>query len=408
MINGVAVFSRNLAAGMKKRGHEVMVLAPSIDGSFSIEEDSEFGFRVVRLTSMKMPLYPDQINEVPEAKEFFGVRLPNVLYKNGLNVSFNPYSEIKKVLDEFQPDIIHDQTPGPVALAVFRYAKQRDIPLVSTDHAYPDNLTQQVKLPELAKKPINMLMNSYFISFLKRSEYATMPTEQAVADLVPKNRRYFKTPVEALSNGIDFSRFSNGGAKPEVYERYDIPRRRPVVLYVGRVDPEKSLEVLVEAFSGVVKKVPEAVLVVVGDGTARPGLEKQAEKLGIAENMRFLGRVVGEDLPQIYRTGTVFCITSTTETQSIVVMEAMASGLPVVAVKAGAVPELVKNGKNGYLCEAGDAKTVAKRLVAVLDDSKQREKMKKESLKRIKKHDISYTLARMEEIYKKVLAARTD
>ena len=65
---------------------------------------------------------------------------------------------------DFKPDIIHDQTPGPLALAVFRYAKKRNIPIVSTDHAYPDNLTQQVKLPELAKKPINKAMNAYFLT----------------------------------------------------------------------------------------------------------------------------------------------------------------------------------------------------------------------------------------------------
>ena len=210
MINGVAVFSRNLAAGLKKRGHEVMVIAPSTTGDFTVEKDPEYGFLVARLSSMRVHVYPDQINKVPEAKEFLGLKLPKLFYKNGLNVSLNPYKEICQVLDDFEPDLIHDQTPGPVALAVFRYAKKRDIPLVSTDHAYPDNLTQQLKLPKIAKKPINSMMNKYFVSFLKRSEYATMPTEQAVADLIPNKRKPFKVPVEALSNGIDLSRFAKG------------------------------------------------------------------------------------------------------------------------------------------------------------------------------------------------------
>lgn len=406
MINGVAVFSRNLAAGLKKRGHEVLVLAPSLNGDFGLEEDAEFGFLVARLSSIKMPLYPDQINKVPEAKEFLGIKLPNVLYKNGLNVSFNPYSEIKKVLDEFQPDIIHDQTPGPVALAVFRYAKRYDIPLVSTDHAYPDNLTQQIKLPELAKKPIDKLMNRYFMSFLKHSEYATMPTEQAVADLIPKNRRHFRTPVEALSNGIDFSRFGSGKADAEIYQRYGIPKDKPIILYVGRVDPEKSLEVLMRAFFKVVKKVPDVELVVVGDGTARPKLEEMAEDKSLRERSHFLGRIVGDDLPKIYGVGTVFCITSTTETQSIVVMEAMASGLPVVAVRAGAIPELVRDDKNGYLCKAGASREVANRLSEILLDKAKCKRMAKASLELIKKHDINHTLTRIEEIYNQVLAAR--
>lgn len=406
MINGVAVFSRNLAAGLKKRGHKVMVLAPSIDGKFKVEKDEEYGFTVIRLKSRKIHVYPDQINKVPEAKDILGVKLPKVYYKNGLNVSLNCYRTIKRVLDDFQPDIIHDQTPGPVALAVFRYAKKNDIPLVSTDHAYPDNLTQQLKLPRAAKKPINAMMNKYFVSFLKRSEYATMPTEQAVADLIPQKRKPFKVPVEALSNGIDLSRFAKGKANPEIYEEYNIPKTKPIVLYVGRVDPEKSLDILMSAFIKAHEKVPDAHLVVVGDGTARPKLEAQIEKAGLSDHAHFLGRVIGDNLPQLYRTGTVFAITSKTETQSIVLMEAMASGLPCVAVDAGAIHELVKTNKNGYLCEADDVNAVANGLVKILNDKDRREKMSDESVKRAAKHDISHTLTRMEEIYQQVLDNR--
>ena len=406
MINGVAVFSRNLAGGLKKRGHKVMVIAPSIDGKFKVEKDEEYGFTVVRLKSTKIHLYPDQINKVPEAKALLGLKLPKVYYKNGLNVSLNGYRTIKKVIDDSQPDIIHDQTPGPVALAVFKYAKKNDIPLVSTDHAYPDNLTQQLKLPRAAKKPINSMMNKYFISFLKRSEYATMPTEQAVADLIPQKRKPFKVPVEALSNGIDLSRFAKGKANEEIYEQYGIPKTKPIVLYVGRVDPEKSLDILMDAFIKAHKKVPDAHLVVVGDGTARPKLEAQIRKAGLEKQAHFLGRVIGDNLPQLYRTGTVFAITSKTETQSIVLMEAMASGLPCVAVDAGAIHELVKTNKNGYLCEADDVDAVAKSLVKILEDSDRRKKMSDESVKRAAKHDISHTLTRMEEIYQYVLDER--
>lgn len=407
MINGVAVFSRNLAAGLKKRGHQVMVLAPSITGEFGVEKDEDYNFTVVRLKSKRMYLYPDQIEKVPKDKKLLGVKVPQLIYKNGLHVSYNPYSDIKRVLDDFKPDIIHDQTPGPLALAVFRYAKKRNIPIVSTDHAYPDNLTQQVKLPELAKKPINAAMNAYFLSFLRRSEYATMPTEQAIADLVPKNRRFFKVPVEALSNGIDLSRFAKGRVSSEIYAKYDIPKNTPIVLYVGRIDPEKSLDVLMNAFARVIQKVPEAHIVVVGDGTAREKLEEIAAKNGFANHAHFTGRVVGDDLPQLYRVGTVFAITSKTETQSIVLMEAMASGLPAIAVKAGAVPELIQHGKNGYIYEPDDEESIARGIIRILSNSELREKMSKESVKRIAKHDISHTLTRIEEIYNIVLDNRT-
>ena len=230
-----------------------------------------------------------------------------------------------------------------------------------------------------------------------------MPTEQAVSDLLPKRRKKFKVPVEALSNGIDLSRFTPGKAPAEIYERYNIPKTKPIVLYVGRVDPEKSLEVLVKAFNLALLKCPEAHLVVVGDGASRNELEKLSEKLGIEKHTHFLGRVVGNDLPMLYRTGKVFGITSKTETQSIVIMEAMASGLPVVAVQAGAIPELVKNNKTGYLCQQDDPVAVSRAIVRVLKNDLARQKFSKTALENIKKHDISYTLTRFEAIYKDVV-----
>ena len=113
MINGVAVFSRNLATGLKKRGHQVMVLAPSITGKFGVEKDEEGGFTVVRQKSRRMYLYPDQIEKVPDGKKVLGVKVPQLVYKNGLHVSYNPYSDIKRVLDEFKPDIIDGHWLNP-------------------------------------------------------------------------------------------------------------------------------------------------------------------------------------------------------------------------------------------------------------------------------------------------------
>ena len=406
MINGVAAFSRNLAAGLYKRGHQVLVLAPSITGKYGVEKDEQYGFTVVRLTSFKMPFYPDQIHSVPEAREFRGIRLPKMLYKNGLNISLAPFSEICSVLDEFQPDIIHDQTPGPVALGVFRYARKRKIPLVSTDHAYPDNLTQQLKLPGVAKRPLNKLMNEYFISFLNHSAYATMPTEQAIEDLIPKNRKRFHVTVEAISNGIDLSCFSPGETDRAICEKYGLPVDKPLILFVGRVDPEKSLDILMKSFIMVAKEVPAAHLVIVGDGTSRTKLEQMAEKADLSDRVHFTGRVVGEDLPQIYRAAEVFAITSKTETQSIVLLEAMATGLPCVAVKAGAIPELVKTGENGFLCDADDVEAIAEGLRTILTDPEQNRSMRRASLEKVRKHDMGHTLKRLEEIYREVLDVR--
>ena len=407
MINGVAVFSKNLATGLKKRGHQVMVLTPSISGKFSVEKDPNCNFTVVRLKSTRMYLYPDQIEKIPNDKKILGIKIPQLLYKNGLHVSYNPYSDIRRVLEDFKPDIIHNQTSGPLALAIFRYAKKRNVPIVMTDHTYPDNLTQQVKLPKFAKKPINAAMNAYFMSFLRRSEYVTLPTKQAITDLLPKNHHSFKVPVEALSNGIDLSHFTKGPASEEIYKKYAIPKNVPIVLYVGRIDPEKSLDILVNSFKKLIKEAPKAHLVMVGDGTAREKLEKMVKRKKLGSQTHFIGRVVGDDLSQIYRTGTVFVITSKTETQSIVLMEAMASGLPAIAVNAGAVTELVKDGENGFIFEPNDTAGIASGINTIISNKELREKMSKNALKMIAKHDINYTLSRFEKIYNNVLRSRS-
>ena len=407
MINGVAVFSKNLATGLKKRGHQVMVLTPSISGKFSVEKDPNCNFTVVRLKSTRMYLYPDQIEKIPNDKKILGIKIPQLLYKNGLHVSYNPYSDIRRVLEDFKPDIIHNQTCGPLALAIFRYAKKRNIPIVMTDHTYPDNLTQQVKLPKFAKKPINAAMNAYFMSFLRRSEYATLPTKQAITDLLPKNHHSFKVPVEALSNGIDLSHFTKGPASEEIYKKYAIPKNVPIILYVGRIDPEKSLDILVNSFKKLIKEAPKAHLVMVGDGTAREKLEKMIKRKKLGSQTHFIGRVIGDDLSQIYRTGTVFVITSKTETQSIVLMEAMASGLPAIAVNAGAVTELVKDGENGFIFEPNDTAGIASGIYTIISNKELREKMSKNALKMIAKHDINYTLSRFEKIYNNVLRSRS-
>lgn len=397
MTNGVAVFSHNLALGLVKRGHEVMVIAPSFDGKYHV--DNEGGVKTVHLTSAKFPFYPDQINEVPERKEFLGLPMPRLAYKNGIWWSVKPYVEIKKVLDEFQPDVIHLQTAETIALAIMRYVRKNDIPLVTTGHAYPDNVTGQFKFLKPVKKPVDAAVRAYMASFLKHSEYATMPTEMAIGDLIPKNRKRFKVSVEALSNGVDLSQFKPGKPSAQIVKELQLDLNKPRVIYVGRVDPEKSIEKVVEAFSMALKKVPEAELLIVGDGIAKPELEKLVREKGIEDKVKFPGRIMPPKLQEVYRTGTLFATASKTETQGIVLIEAAATGLPLVAVDAGAVRELCQNRKNGILCKPDNVRQMARAMVKILSDKKLQEQYGAGSLEIAKKHDINHTLSRFEEIY---------
>ena len=168
---------------------------------------------------------------------------------------------------------------------------------------------------------------------------------------------------------------------------------------MGRVDPEKSIEKIVEAFAAVIKHIPNAELLVVGDGIAKPELEKLVEEKNLSKNVRFLGRVMPPDLQEIYKTGNLFATASKTETQGIVLIEAAATGLPLVAVDAGAVKELCQNKRNGILCEPDNIRQLANAMVKILSDDSLRKEYSANSLEVAKKHDINHTLSRFEEIY---------
>lgn len=404
MTNGVAVFAHNLARGLAKQGHEVMVICPSFNGKQHREKRD--GVTTFYLRSIRFPFYPDQINDIPEAKEFMGKTLPRLAYRHGLWITVDPYPTIKKVLNKFHPDVIHNQTAEMVAIAVRRYAKKYNVPLVSTGHAYPDNITSQLKILRPIKRPLDAVLRVYMASFLKHSEYATMPTEMAIDDLIPKKRRHFRVTVEPLSNGVDLSKFSPGKAPERIYRKYHLPKNRPIVLYVGRIDPEKSLSYVVSSFAEVVEKIPDAVLVLVGDGTDRQHLMDLAESLGIRKSVIFPGRIMPPDVMQIYRVAKVFATASETETQGIVLIEAAANGLPLVAVDAGAVRELCQHKKNGILCQPGDVNELGNALVKILKDPELWQKYSEHSLEVAKKHDLNRTLQRFEEIYEEAIVLK--
>lgn len=403
MTNGVAVFTTNLAKGLRRRGHDVIVISPSFTGKKHRSTDKETGVTNIFLSSKRFPLYPDQIHKIPEKKQVLGVKMPRLAYKNGLWLSTHPYREIKKALNSFQPDIIHLQTAGTIGLGVMSYVKKTGTPLVSTGHSYPDNFTSQFKLLKPIKRPVDSVVRHYLNSFLKNAEYATMPTEIAIEELLPENRSHFKVPVEALSNGVDLSSFKPGKVPKAIYEKYHLEPSRPRILYIGRVDPEKSIGTVLDAFSQVIQKIPTAELVIIGDGADKSRLEKEASSLNLSGNVRFLGRVLPPELYELYRTGQVFATASETETQGIVLIEAAATGLPLVAVDAGAVKEICQNNKNGFLCKPGDSSAIAKSLIKILSDPALQQKMSLSSLEIAKTHDLNHTLKRFEEIYQQVI-----
>ena len=389
-INGVAVFSHNLARGLVARGLEVLVICPSQTGrSYTQVVD---GVKVCYLRSVDVKVYPDQIHEIPKKRGLF--------YRHGLKVSVFPKREVAEILTDFQPDVVHVQVSDPVGLSVVSWARKHEVPVVTTEHNQPEVLTDPLHVPRILKKPANALLYSYFRNRQSKSDFVTMPTKQAIYNLLSRGRE-LGVPVAAVSNGVDLSRFKPGKAPAEIYEKYGLMRDAPTVLYVGRVDPEKKVGLVIEAF--LKADVPGAQLVIVGDGVDKARLMR---KYGDVEAVKFLGRVVGSDLYELYKVGWVFATASEIETQGIVLIEAAACGLPLVAVDAGAVSEVCIDEENGYLCESGSVPEIAAAMKKILTDDKLRVKFSRKSLAVAKEHDFETTLDRFINIYNKVAEGR--
>ena len=392
--NGVAMFSRNLATGLVKRGHEVMVICPSQTGKS--HEKTMDGVRISYLKSVNTKVYPDQIHDVPERKKFLGVKLPHLLYKHGFRVSIFPFVEIKRVLDDFAPDVVHVQISDPIGLSVVSYARKKGIPIVTTEHNQPEVLTDPLKMPKIIKKPTSALLSAYFRNRQSKSDFVTMPTKQAIRNLL--SERDLGVPIAAVSNGVDLTHFKPGKAPKSIYEKYGVDADKLTVLYVGRVDPEKQVGTVVEAFLRA--NVKGSQLVVVGDGVDKARLEKE---YGDNKNIHFLGRVVGDDLYELYKVGDVFATASEIETQGIVLIEAAATGLPLIAVNAGAVAEVCLNEENGFLCKPGSVSEIATAMKKILTDDKLKAKFTKKSLEIAGEHDLERTIDKFINIYNRVI-----
>ena len=370
----MATFSRNLAKGLAGRGHDVLVIAPSQTGKKSKEIDGNHV--IVRVSSLPFPFYQN------------------------FRISVSPYREVKKIIDEFKPDIMHIQMLLGIGQATMRYGNKIDLPIVSTNHAMPENLMDNLKLLAPVSRPINYMLTAYGARFHSKSDFITLPTQSAIDMFNAKDK--IITPIAPVSNGIDLARFKPGAVPNRIYETFNIPRNVPIISYVGRVDAEKHLPVLVRAFSMVSSELP-AHLLIVGDGTEKDSLENLTHELGVHDNVTFTGRVSDTDIELLHRVGTVFCMPSPAELQSIATLEAMASGQPVVAITVGALKELCQHNKNGFLCKKDNEEEIAKGLLAIIKDKKLRDSFSKESLNIAHTHSLETTLDEFEAIYQKLV-----
>ena len=379
-VAGSSNFIRQLTKGLVRDGHEVFVIAPS--KKFKNTLINEDGITVYGIRSVVIPemIYPSKF------------RIPITAGS----------STIGAIIEQVKPDVINIQDHFMIGSKIAKEAKKLNIPIVGTNHFMPENFIHYLYPPKFAKKLVKKLAWKAFIKVYKQLDMITTPTKTA-ADLI-KNQG-LKKSIIPISNGVDLKKFNKKNNGDYLKKRYKITKSEPVVLFVGRLDKEKNVDVLLTAFAKVLTSI-HAKLVITGKGTERERLVKMAKRLGIEKEVVFTGFVSNEDLPNLYRIADIFAIASIAELQSIATLEAMACGLPIVAVKVMALPELVFHGKNGYLFELGDFEALATHVINILKNQALKKKMSAQSLKIVKPHHINNTVKNYAQLYQKLIASR--
>lgn len=372
---GSTYFVKRLTALLEKRGHDVRVLCPG--RSFKNEVYLYDGITISGIRSI--PAIVQKIRLTP----------PGVIGRS-----------VERAIEDFQPDVVHLQSHFFLPHAALKAAKKKSIGKVGTNHFMPENVMFHIPVFRFFESLLIWLGWKHLHVIFGGLDMVTTPTETA-ANFLRKSG--FPGSVMAISNGIDLDAFSPGFDPSELRERYKIPPGKPVILYVGRLDPEKRVEDVLDALPAALQQT-DLHFLIAGRGACGPMLRKKVEALSLQESVTFAGFVPDADLPALYNLADLFVMPGTAELQSIATMEAMASERPVIAVNAMALPELVQEGETGFLYDKGDLPTLSRRLAELCADPAKRERMGKKGREFVSRHSIENTLKAFEDIYAKAHA----
>lgn len=305
--NSVALYTTHL----RKRGHHVIVVSPHFEGDTKDEKDI--------------------------------IRIPAIQHFNGSD--FSVILPIPGFLDarlkDFKPDVVHSHHPFFVGGVAVRIAMKYNVPLIFTQHTRYEHYTHYAGyIPRMRHFVINLSTG-----YANMCDAVIAPSE-SFAEIL--KGRDIKVPIEVIPTGIDIEKFRSGSG-PKIRQRFNIPEYAFVAGYTGRFEREKNLEFLAKAVAHFLHQNTKAHFLAVGYGAVEEKIKEIFYLEGLQNRAHFAGKLTGDELIDSYHAMDVFVFSSKTETQGMVLAEAMAAGVPVIALDGVGVREVVKNGYNGYL-----------------------------------------------------------
>jgi len=362
-LSGLSTAVASWAEELEKLGHEVYIIAPK----YAEYKDKK---NVIRLSSFKFIKQPE-------------IRL-------GL---FSPGKILYKI-SKIDFDIIHGVSGGTISSLGLIISKLKKIPFVFT---------------------YSTRYNRYTHYFLKGKIISSKMVEQGtkvfcngcdqIIAHMPKIKNELisfgiKKPITIIPCGVNLSKFKK---QRKGYLRKKIGLKDgKVLLYVGRLGKEKSIDFLLKAFKAIHAKDRTTNLVLIGDGTEKNKLRELTKKLNIEKNVYFAGEINSTEVNKAYADADIFVFASQTETQGIVILEALASGVPVVAVYDKVYDGVIFSGENGILVKK-DLGKFAEACLKILRNSSYRDKLSKKALESVKNFSLSETAASLEKLYKKLI-----
>ncbi len=367
-INGVVTSIRLTAEELTRRGHDVYVFAPDFSGTQTSEGN------VIRYPSTGYPF--KAIKEFQLTKGF---------------------GSIIQKMRKLEIDLIHSHDPGSMGLKAVPISRYLKIPHIHTYHTFwPD----YVHYVPLGSRYTKVTAEKFSALFCNRCEGIVAPTGKIRDALKQYGTR---VPIEIIPTGIRTEEFSDLGSR-ELHQRYTIPDNRKILVFAGRVVKEKNVPFLLDVLQTLVKDMGKTGyhLILVGDGAARCELEEKARRKGLDGNITFTGFLPHREVMEIFHQSDLFVFASVTETQGLVLLEAMASGIPAVVVDALGIGDLMIDGKGGFPVPP-DTGVFARTVAELMENPELYEKKKAEAGTKADEYSLTRCVEKLEDFYQERL-----
>ena len=370
-INGVSCSVITLRDELRKKGHDVRVLTLSKDSeSKMVKTDYLIG-------SFPVPFYPD-------ARQ-------TLHFKDKL---------IKEII-KWHPDIIHVQTEFSIGKISKKIAKACNTPMINTSHTLYEDYTGYL----IPSKKIGRIIARKFIRNAYEDSKAVIAPSSKIKDLL--TRYGIKAPIHVIPSGIDLDRFKKKVhliEKSTLKAKLNIPNKAKVIVSIGRIAKEKNLDEIINYMPDLIKMNKNVILLIGGDGPYKKQIESQVKKLGIQKYVRFTGMIPPKNTYKYYQLADLFVCASTSETQGITYIEALACSLPLVCRYDECLEGVIENNKNGYTYKTKDE--YLKYVSKILHNPLLHYKLKTNALTSSKKFSKEKFGDDVEKLYEKVLKGK--